>query len=68
MRDGSLSLVLLLLLVNFVSEFRLELMCISLNVNFRSNLHGFELPFLLPQLIEISSFVCTSRIGLLNPK
>ena len=64
----SLNLVLLLLLVNFVSEFRLELMCISLNVNFRSNLHGFELPFLLPQLIEISSFVCTSRIDLLNPK
>ena len=64
----SLNLVLLLLLVNFVSECRLELMYISLNANFRSNLHGFELPSLLPQLIEISSFVCTSKIGLLNPK
>ena len=41
----------LLLLVNFVSGFRLELMYISLIENIRSNLihlHGFELLVLLP--------------------
>ena len=30
--------------------------------------HGFELLLLLPWLIEISSFVCTNRINLLNLK
>ena len=40
-----------LLLVNFVSEFRLELMCISCIENIRSgltHLHGFQLLVLLP--------------------
>ena len=47
----SLNSVLLLLLVNFVSGFRLELMCISLIENIRSSLihlHGFQLLVLLP--------------------
>ena len=48
---GTLNLVLLLLLVNFVSGFRLELMYISLIVSIRSNLthlHGFQQLVLLP--------------------
>ena len=48
---ASLSLVLLLLLVNFVSGFRLEMMYISLIENIRSSLthlHGFQLLVLLP--------------------
>ena len=47
----SLSSVLLLLLVNFVSGFKLELMNISLIVSIRSNLthlQGFQLLVLLP--------------------
>ena len=47
----SLSSVLLLLLVNFASGFRLELMYISLIVSIRSSfthLHGFQLLVLLP--------------------
>ena len=47
----SLNLVLLLLLVNFVSGFRLELMYIFLMENIRSSLtllHGFQLLVLLP--------------------
>ena len=47
----SLNLVFLLLLVNFVSGFRLELMYISLIENIRSSLiylHGFQLLVLLP--------------------
>ena len=47
----SLSLVLLLLLVNFLRGFRLELMYISLMENIRSSLihlHGFQLLVLLP--------------------
>ena len=47
----SLSSVLLLLLVNFVSGFRLELMYISLIENISSSLiylHGFQLLLLLP--------------------
>ena len=47
----SLNSVLLLLLVNFVSGFRLELMYISLIKSVRSNLthlHGFQLLVLLP--------------------
>ena len=47
----TLNLVLLLLLVNFVSEFRLELMYISLTESIRpslTHLHGFQLLVLLP--------------------
>ena len=50
-RRISLSLVLLLLPVNFVSGFRLELKYISLIENIRSSLahlHGFQLLVLLP--------------------
>ena len=53
----SLNSVLLLLLVNFVSGFRLKLMYISLIVNIRSSLthlHDFQLLVLLPYFIEIT--------------
>ena len=49
--DFPINSVLLLLLVNFVSRFRLELMCISLTVSIRSNLTdflGFQQLVLLP--------------------
>ena len=55
----SLSLVPMLLLVNFVSGFRLELIYISLIESVKSNLthlHGFQLLVLLPQFIEITFF------------
>ena len=61
----------LLLLLNFVSRFRLELMYISLIENIRSSLthlHGFQLLVLLPQFIEILFFICTNKINLLNLK
>ena len=48
---GYLSSVLLLLQVNYVSGFMLELMCITLIENIRSNvnhLYGFQLLLLLP--------------------
>ena len=64
----SLSLVLLLLLVNFVSGFTLELMYISLIENTRSSLthlYGFQLLELLSQFIEITFFLCIKRINLL---
>ena len=60
------SVLLLLLLVSFVSGFKLELMYISLIESIRSSLthhHGFQLLVLLPQLIEITFFVCTIRIN-----
>ena len=49
--EMSLNLALLLLLVNFLSGFMLELMYISLIENIRSSLiplHGFQLLVLLP--------------------
>ena len=57
LRDRRISLnsVLLLLLVNFLSGFRLELMNISLNVNIKSSfiqLHVFQLLVLLAQFTE----------------
>ena len=61
----------LLLLVNFVSGFRLELMYISLIESIKSSLthlHGFQLLLLLPHFIEITFFVCSKRINLLNLK
>ena len=65
----SLSPVLLLLLVNFVSGFRLKFMYISLIISIRSSLthlHGFQLLVLLPYFIETTFFLCTNRINLLN--
>ena len=67
----SLNLVLLLLLVNFVSGFRLELMYMYLIKNIRSSLihlHGFQPLVRLPQFIEITFFVCNKRITLLTLK
>ena len=55
----SLNSMLLLLLVNFVSGFRLELMYISLIVSIRSSLthlHDFQMLVLLSQFIEIIFF------------
>ena len=55
-----LNSVLLLLLVNFVSGYRLELMCVSLFKIVRSNLthlHGFQLLVLLPLFLEITFFL-----------
>ena len=61
---------LLLLLVNFLSDFRLELMHISLIVSIRSNLThlDFQQLLLLPYFIKINFFICTNRINLLNLK
>ena len=62
----SLSSVLLLLLVNFVSGFRLELMYVSLIENIKSSLihvHSFQRLLLLPKFIEITLFVSTKRIN-----
>ena len=56
----SLSLLLQMLLVNFVSRLKLELMYTSLIISMRSsltNLHGFQLLELLPQFIEIPFFL-----------
>ena len=61
-------LVFLMLLLNFVSGSRLELMCIPLMVNIRSSviyLHGVKLLLQLSWLIENPSFVCTNGINLL---
>ena len=65
------SVLLLLLLVNFLTRCRLELMYISLIVSIRSSLtplHGFQLLILLSWFIEITFFVCTNRINLPNLK
>ena len=67
----SLNLLSLLLLVNYVSGFRLELMYMSHIISIRSNLthlHGFQQLMLLPWFIEITFFVCKNRINLLNLK
>ena len=56
----SLNSVLLLLLVNFVSGFRLKLMYVYLIVSIRSNpsyLHGFQQLVLLSYFIEIAFFL-----------
>ena len=59
----SLDSVLLLLLVSFLSGFRLELMHIC-----PIHLHGFQLFMQLPQFIEITFFVCTNKLNLQNLK
>ena len=67
----SLNSVFLLLLVNFVSVFRLELINISLIVSIRPNhthLDGFQQFVLLSQFIEITFFAFTNRINILNLK
>ena len=67
----SLNSVLLLLLVIFVSGFRLELMYISLIESIRSSpthVHDFQRLVLLPSFIEITFFFCIQMINLLNLK
>ena len=62
--------VLLMLIVNFVSGLRLELMYIVLIVINRSSLthpHGFQVLVLLP-VHRNHFFVCTYRINILNLK
>ena len=52
-------------------QVRTECICMYLNVSITSSLthlHGFQLLVLLPYFIEITSFVCTNRINLLNLK
>ena len=79
MFDGrmSLSLVFLLLLVNFVSGFRLELMHISLIENIRSiltHLHGFQLLVHRNHFFHYFFFNCdslhttTTRHGLIRQR
>ena len=66
-----LNSVLLLLVVNFVSGLRLELIYLFLIENTRSSLahlYGFQLVELLSWSIEITFFVSTKRINLLNLK
>ena len=60
--------MLLLLLLDLMSEFRWELMYIFLTENIRSSLthlHGFQLLVLLPWFIEIIFLICRKRINLL---
>ena len=67
--EDTLTSVLLLLFVNFVSGLRLELMYILFIVSIRlshTHLDGFQLLVQLPLFIEITFFVCTNRIILLN--
>ena len=67
----SLNSVLRLMLVNFVSGFRVESMYMSCIKSIRSNLthlYGFQQLVLLPWIIEIAFFICSNRINLLNPK
>ena len=61
----------LLLPVNFVSRLELELMYISLIISIKSSLtylYGFQLFVKLPYSREITFFVRTNRINLLNLK
>ena len=63
--------VLLLVLVNSVRGFMFELMSISVINSITlslTHLHAFQLFVLLPWFIEISFFVFTKRINLLNLK
>ena len=56
---------------DFCERVLVELIYISLIVSIRSNLthhHDFQLLVMLPLFIEISFFVCTNRINLLNLK
>ena len=58
--------------VKFVSEFRLELMYISLIVNVRSSfthLYRFQMLVLLSSVVvNTNHFFCNKRINFLNPK
>lgn len=64
----SLSWMLLLMLINFVTGLLLELMYTSLTINIRScliHLQGFQVLLLLPLLLEITSFIFINRVNLL---
>ena len=64
----SLSWMLLLMLINFVTGLLLELMYTSLTINIRSSLihlHGFQVLLVLPLLLEITSFIFINRVNLL---
>ena len=60
----------MLLVVNSMNGFSLELVYISI-ISISSSLthhHSFQLLVLLPYFLEITFFVCTNRINLLNLK
>ena len=64
----SLSWMLLLMLINFVTGLLLELMYTSLTINIRSSLihlHGFQVLLVLPLLLEITFFIFINRVNLL---
>ena len=64
----SLSWMFLLMLINFVTGFLLELMYTSLTINIRSSLihlHGFQVLLVLPLLLEITFFIFINRVNLL---
>ena len=61
----------MLLLVNFLGRFKLDLMYTSIIENIRSSfiyLHNFQLLVLLPYFIEITFFLCTKGENLLTQK
>ena len=69
--EDILGLLLLILLVNSVSGFRLELIYITLILSMWSSLThlcGFQLFVLLPWFIKITVLICTNRINILNLK
>ena len=70
-REDIFKLIALVLLVNFMSGFSVELMYVSLieSISLKLiHLHGFQLIVLLPWFIEIIFFVCTNRANFLNLK
>ena len=63
--------MVLQLLVNFVNEFRLELMYISFIESIRlilTHIHDFQLLVLLSWFIQVTFFVCTNGTNLPNLK
>ena len=67
-RRITLILVVLSLLSNFVREFKLELMYISLILNIRSSLvhlHGFQVLVQFSWFFETTSYICTNRINII---
>ena len=63
--------MVLQLLVNFVNEFRLELMYIYFIESIRlilTHIHDFQLLVLLSWFIQVTFFVCTNGLNLLNLK
>ena len=67
-RRITLILVVLSLLSNFVREFKLESMYISLILSIRSSLvhlHGFQVLMQFSWFFETTSYICTNRINII---